>query len=115
MKANELINEEISAFADGELDEYRTDGILRVLREPVNQNEWHVYHQIGDVMRSEEMAFELSGSFSARMAARLDAEPLFMAPEIIPATPQQRNTALGMRTFGTRRLLVPGLAAAAAA
>lgn len=77
---NELNRERISAFADGELDDAQTDAALMALRGDEARADWALYHQIGDLLRSDDMAVGLSAGFSARLAARLDAEPTCIAP-----------------------------------
>ena len=89
MNTNYMTQEQISAFADGELDGGRTDGAMAALRLPDGQASWDIYHQIGDALRSEEMAFALSPNFAARMSARLDAEPAIVAPKTIQAQSEQ--------------------------
>ena len=63
MNTNYMTQEQISAFADGELDGGHTDVALAALRQPEGQAAWDVYHQIGDALRSEEMAVTLSPNF----------------------------------------------------
>lgn len=81
MNANYMTQEQISAFADGELDGSQTEAALAALRLPEGLAAWDVYHQIGDALRSEEMAFALSPNFAPRMAARLEAEHAIVAPK----------------------------------
>lgn len=76
------MQEKISAFADGELCKDQADAVLARLREPENAASWDVYHRVGDILRSDEMAVSLSSDFSARMVARLDAEPTIIAPAL---------------------------------
>ena len=80
MTTNDMTREQISALADGELPERQIDMALAALRQTGNRADWELYHQIGDVLRSEDMAVALSPGFAARMAARLDAEPAIVAP-----------------------------------
>jgi len=82
MDSREISRERISAFADGELAHAHLSATLAALHEPAEQATWSVYHQIGDALRSEEMAFELSEGFAAKMRASLAAEPAMIA---IPA------------------------------
>jgi sigma-E factor negative regulatory protein RseA len=89
--------ESISALVDGELSDEQVEMLLSAL--PVEGREaWDVYHQIGDVMRSDDMAQVFSTDFSARMAARLDAEPVIVAPVLArtrqEATPPSRGGSL---------------------
>jgi sigma-E factor negative regulatory protein RseA len=89
MNMNHMTQEQISAFADGELDGSRMDGAMAALRLPEGQAAWDIYHHIGDALRSEEMAFTLSPNFAARMTARLEAEPAIVAPKTIQTPPEQ--------------------------
>ena len=113
MKANNMGREQISAFADGELDAHGVDHVLHDLRDAEQQSLWGIYHGIGDVLRSDDMAIEFSPGFSARMAAKLDAEPSYLGPAAF-AVPLNPNSHAHPRTR-TRRFMLPGLTAAAAA
>jgi len=118
MNMNHITQEQISVFADGELDGSCMDGAIAALRLPEGQAAWDIYHQIGDALRSEEMAFTLSPNFAARMAARLDAEPAIVAPKAIQAqTRRQLDTqATTMAARGSiKRYAIAGGAALAVA
>ncbi len=112
---NNMTQEQISALADGELNDAQIDVALAALRQPAARDAWETYHQIGDVLRSEEMAVGMSAGFAARMAARLDAEPTIIAPAAL--TPQEREAAndsiSGKKNF--KRFALPGMVAAAVA
>ena len=60
--------------------DHKIDSALDALCDEQMRADWDIYHQIGDVMRSDDMAINLSAEFAARMAARLDAEPAIVAP-----------------------------------
>lgn len=109
MDNRDMTRERISAFADGECGDAEADIALAALHGEGEKADWELYHQIGDVLRSDDMAVGLSPGFSARMAARLEAEPLHMPPEEIQSS---RKT---VRTENYRRWALPGMAAAAAA
>src|SRR3569833_2523269 len=79
MSTSKTTREHISAFADGELADSQVDMVLAALRQPVGNAAWDVYHQIGDMLRSNDAAVDLSSDFAARMAARLHAEPSILA------------------------------------
>jgi sigma-E factor negative regulatory protein RseA len=83
MNTKEMIREQISAFADGEATD--AERALAVLRNPEQKEVWDLYHRIGDSLRSDEMAFEMSAGFASRLSARLDAEPTIVAPAVIAA------------------------------
>ncbi len=123
MDTREISREQISALADGELVDAHVNVALAILREPEEQITWDLYHQIGDVMRSDDMAFALSGDFAAKMRARLDAEPAIIAPQLSRAVVEQiivpevaNGAGRGMRTRKQfmRRFVMPGAAVAAA-
>ncbi|MFZ6723478.1 sigma-E factor negative regulatory protein [Undibacterium sp. Ji49W] len=76
-------HESISAMADGELSDAQLDSLLAGLNQPGNKDAWEIYHQIGDVLRSEELAVSFSADFSSRLSARLDAEPAILAPNAL--------------------------------
>jgi sigma-E factor negative regulatory protein RseA len=124
MNTKEMTQEQISALVDGELCEQHIDLALAALRQPRGRDAWEAYHQIGDVLRSDDMAMELSSGFAARMAARLEAEPTIVAPSNISkrtASPtlgviQPRAAAndAPVKKSSMRNWAVPGMAAAAA-
>lgn len=80
MNTTEITREQISLLVDGELTDAQCDAALASLRHGELRDEWDIYHHIGDVLRSDDMAMDLSSDFSACMAARLDAEPAIVAP-----------------------------------
>lgn len=118
--------EQISALADGELSSEEMTIALAALRSSERERQaWEVYHQIGDVLRSEDMGVSLSAGFSARMNALLEAEPAIVAPQAPaeeaakpmvagqPAAANGDHRAQRPRRLG--RFALPGAAAAAAA
>jgi sigma-E factor negative regulatory protein RseA len=84
MKTDDTQFDNISAMLDGELSNAQWASALARLGE-VNNHEgkktWETYHQIGDVLRSEDLAVTLSPGFSSRFSALLDAEPVVLAPK----------------------------------
>lgn len=80
MKTSESSRERISLFADGELDEAQIATLLLELREQQAQADWALYHRIGDVLRSDDMDLHMSEDFAARVSARLESEPIHIAP-----------------------------------
>jgi len=110
MDTKEMTRERISAFADGECDDAHVDIVLAALREGKGKVDWEIYHQIGDVLRSDDMAMPMSSGFAARMSAKLEAEPLYLAPSISGGT---SVTSQGVTT--ARRWALPGVVAASVA
>lgn len=101
--------ERLSAFVDGEglnapmsFDEVLTEF------DSVDRSTWSAYHLIGDALRSDDLAVHpaRSQAFLAGFAARLEAEPHFIAPGQARA---------GRGPSRLRRRAAPALAAAAAA
>ncbi|WP_395825528.1 sigma-E factor negative regulatory protein [Collimonas sp.] len=126
MNTKEMTQEQISALVDGELSNAYVDMALAALRQTDSRDTWDVYHQIGDILRSDDMALTMSADFSARMAARLDAEPVYIsAPLAAVPQPESGLVAVGggqpvsFASTRTRRAIkrfaLPGMAAAAVA
>ncbi|HZW12760.1 MAG TPA: sigma-E factor negative regulatory protein [Noviherbaspirillum sp.] len=112
MKTKEMAREDISALADGELAGHHVEMAFAALRQKEGRADWDVYHQIGDVLRSDDMAVTLSPGFAERMAARLDAEPAIVAPAMAqPVMPVSKDVS---RSHQVKRWAMPGMAAAAA-
>jgi sigma-E factor negative regulatory protein RseA len=80
MGTDKKLREHISALADGELPDSERELALAALDSPAGQAAWRAYHLAGDALRSTPDA-ELSDGFSARLAARLAAEPAY-APAV---------------------------------
>lgn len=123
MDAKVTTREQISTLADGELGSEEMTIALAALRSSQDGcDAWEVYHQIGDVLRSEDMGISLSAGFSARMSALLDAEPAIVAPqasvEVAGRAAVQAAAANGdhraVRPRSKNRFFLPGAAAAAA-
>ena len=93
MESGTAGRQQISALADGELDDAQVKQALTELRDPAQQATWALYHQIGDVLRSDQMAAPVSQDFAARFAARLNAEPTLLAPAYNQATRGRITTA----------------------
>lgn len=120
MNMDKMNREQISALADSELADSRIDVALAALRQTDERAAWDIYHQIGDVLRSDEMAVPLRPDFSARMAARLEAEPTIIASFHHASTASQTacetvpvKAAPGKRAL--KRFAMPGMVAVAAA
>ena len=104
-----LTREQISALLDGELDEARTEAVLALLEQVEGRVAWELYHQAGDALRSEEIPLAMSPDFSRKLFARLDAEPIIIAPGAIPAPVHAPAGGSALRRFA-----LPGMVAAAA-
>ncbi len=122
MDAKEMMQEKISAFSDGELAIGHVDIALAALRQEGERATWDVYHQISDVLCSDDLSCTMSADFSARFAARLAAEPTIIAPAISRhfvadkhgiACSSPEHGAVSVKRF--RRFAIPGVATVAAA
>jgi sigma-E factor negative regulatory protein RseA len=112
-----LTQEQISALVDGELDGPQADALLALLARSKDRTDWEIYHQIGDALRSDEATPALSPDFSERLFARLDAEPVILAPipqQTIVAAPAPVTSTSSSSKNRLKRFAVPGMAAAAA-
>ncbi len=101
-----LRGERLSALLDGELDESGTrDACARWQADADCRRDWHSWHVIGDVLRSEELAIGADGdvAFLSSLRLRMAAEPIVLAPAPLPATVAARRRS---------RWLMPGAAAA---
>jgi sigma-E factor negative regulatory protein RseA len=80
------MKEKISELMDGELDARAADATIDALRRDGEAVEaWRTYHVISDAIRDTAV---LSEGFSARLAARLAAEPTVLAPRRSAARPR---------------------------
>lgn len=119
MKTDDTQFDNISAMVDGELSNAQWASALARLGEANNHDgkkTWEIYHQIGDVLRSDDLAVTLSPKFSSRFSALLDAEPVVLAPKfdtaIEPAVVTKVITLKQPRL--SRYLAMTSMAAAAA-
>lgn len=125
MNTKEMTQEQISAFADGALADQQVDVALAALRRTDGRADWEMYHQIGDVLRSDDMDVQFSSGFAARMAARLELEPAIIAPVSAEDNPLSASAsesavaAAGGVVMPAKRPIkrwaVPGMVAAAVA
>ncbi len=83
MNTEQSLRQQVSELTDGELEALHLQALLAALNgtfpNAVRQD-WDIYHRIGDCLRSEQMASELSAGFSRRFSERLQAEPTVLAP-----------------------------------
>ncbi|NEX62762.1 sigma-E factor negative regulatory protein [Noviherbaspirillum galbum] len=116
MNTIDISREQLSALADGECSDAQLDVALAALRQGDRKADWDLYHHIGDVLRSDDMDMPLSKGFAERMAARLEAEPVLIAPAAMQAaqlSPQPAAQAEMQKRSGVRRWALPGAIAAA--
>lgn len=106
----------ISAFMDGELDAAGCENLMQAARhDPQTCSEWAIYHCIGDVLRSDDMACH-SAAITGRVLARLESEPhLFApasvrAPEAVDSVQTHRKRLIGLVAAGSAAVAVFGAA-----
>jgi sigma-E factor negative regulatory protein RseA len=116
MKTENTHYQSISSLLDGELDDAQLDAALASLADPRQRDQrqaWDVYQQIGDVLRSDDLAIPLSPEFSAKFSALLDAEPVLLAPKR-HAEPAHKVAASPFKQGIARYMAMTSMAAAAA-
>ena len=80
------MNDRISEFMDGELDDRSAAEVIQVIgRDEQARDAWRTYHLIGDALRDSRL---LSSGFSARVAHALQAEPTVLAPRRLHPQPR---------------------------
>lgn len=74
----------LSRLMDGDSTQLDS-GCLAFARDASARADWHVYHVLGDVLRSEELAAGAASDaeFLARLRGRLAAEPAILAPAAV--------------------------------
>ena len=93
--------ERLSALMDGELDAAATErACARWRDDAASRADWHAYHLIGDVLRSEDLACDPGRdlAFLAAFRARLADEPVVLAPQAL-----QHSPAVAVRADGGLR------------
>ena len=112
MNSSTTTQEQISAFADGELALADHDQILSALRAPAERAVCDDYHHIGDILRSVEMAAVVRPAFAAHMASRLANEPAHIGAAAQFAF-ASHEPVLGQQSW-LKRFVMPGVAVVAA-
>lgn len=82
----------LSALLDGE--SAAADGACRAWRDDASARaDWHVYHLIGEVMRSDDVHCSVprDAQFLARLRERMAAEPVLLAPAAAPLPQRARR------------------------
>jgi len=74
------------------------------------RRQWHAYHLIGDVLRSDELARcpSADASFLSALRVRLVAEPVVLAPSPLPAAAARRRW-LGPAAMAAGFVVVAGV------
>ena len=85
MDKNLTQREQLSALADGQLDGEAFEQAMQFAHEEEGRASWQLYHLVGDVLRSPELAHHAdNGAFLQRLQQRLADEP-------VPGRPGQES------------------------
>lgn len=96
----------LSALMDGELDASQVAAACASWRsEARHRSDWHLYHLIGDTLRSEDLAASPAqgDQFMRRLRERLDREPVVLAPTRIEAAAVAEDPAAAAETAQAAR------------
>lgn len=107
-EAERPATEDLSALMDGELDASAVAGACRAWRDDAQvRDQWHAYHLIGDVMRSEDLVSDArhDSDFLAALRKRMAEEPVVLAPSVTSAP-------AAASTRGRRSWMAPAAVAA---
>ncbi len=78
-----LSTETLSALADGRLDSGQPEALTHILADPQALQTWHLYHMVGDVLRSEALAPSVRDlAFWERLEVQLAEEMVSPAPAV---------------------------------
>ncbi len=109
--------QDLSSLMDGELDASAAAQACRAWRDdPQLRSQWHAYHLIGDVLRSEDLASDASrdAAFLAGLRKRLAEEPVVLAPASTPgAAIDQPAPRRSRRTWRATAAVAAGFAVVA--
>ena len=85
MDKNLTQREQLSALTDGQLDGQDFEQAMQFAHEEEGRASWQLYHLVGDVLRSPELAHHAgNGAFLQRLQQRLAEEP-------VPGRPSQES------------------------
>lgn len=92
--ASELRRLQLSSLMDGELPGDEADGACALWRQDGRARaDWHAWHLIGDVLRSDELAARPArdAAFLTALRGRLADEPVPLAPQPLPVVETTRQ------------------------
>lgn len=107
----------LSGLMDGVADRADAESGVALWRDdPQARTQWHAWHLIGDVMRSEDLASAPARdeAFLARLRERLAGEPVPLAPAPLAGVADNAAPGMAMHDPARRRGLWLGSAAVAA-
>lgn len=89
-EAEKAATQDLSSLMDGELDASCVADACRLWRDDASaRREWHTFHLIGDVLRSEDLASDgaRDAAFLASLRLKLADEPVVLAPSPAASRP----------------------------
>jgi len=93
IQLNNSLKEQISALVDGEVQFNELDGVLQQLRTEQAKEDWALYHQIGELINSEDLSINLNQKFMSNLQAKLASEPAYIRPKTkAPISLRQKTT-----------------------
>lgn len=86
MQESSSLNERVSRLMDADFSAKELETLMEKAAGDAEflefKKTWALYQQVGDAIRSDELVLPMSADFSARFAARLEAEPNILAPQM---------------------------------
>lgn len=109
--------QQLSSLMDGDLSDADAAAACALWRhDPQARGDWHAYHLIGDVLRSDDLAAPAArdAAFLQGLRQRLADEPVPLAPAPLqpPAMPASQGPQAGARRRGRHWLMAPAAVAA---
>lgn len=105
----------LSALADGELSGDAVGAAFQAWRSNSGaRRDWHAWHLIGDVLRSEDLASDprADAGFCVALRARLAGEPIVLAPAVAADAAAQAGSVRGVARHRSGRWMFASAAAA---
>lgn len=99
MDTHKRLHENISALADGELQQSEEELAFAALATAEGQAAWRAYHLTGDVLRDSAQG-ALSDGFNAALAARLAREAAHDLTPFAPGHPDPAAPSFGVNGSG---------------
>jgi sigma-E factor negative regulatory protein RseA len=84
MNDDPIQREQLSALVDGEASELQLQAVLAYAESDEGQQSWRMYHLIGDVLRSPELAHHSQHDVLSGVRAFMASEPLRQAESALP-------------------------------
>ncbi|MEO8297022.1 MAG: sigma-E factor negative regulatory protein [Burkholderiales bacterium] len=107
----------LSVTADGECETTELDlSCSRWRMDEQARRDWHTYHLIGDVLRSDELGHPAHSGLLARVRVELANEPALLAPALPPAQiSRSQAVQRALRRWGAPLGMAAGVALVASA